>query len=164
MTKGELTKLITEQMESTEKRDLVEAWAKANAGKQIRKNNLPEGARLTREYWISLHFGEYDSKWGDYREKFTLSHRSTRGVVPFVNNLHEMNPCFYTGVDKRNAYRRQLLSNSGEMAGLVNAVNDVKAAVKNYRTALSQLEALAGYPNPETYELREIAEVIEEKK
>jgi len=163
MTASELRKLITSKIEDQTIPNRVMDWARKNAGKGLRKNNLPEGLTLRQNYGMT-HL-DFPSKNGDYNS-FLLAHRTVNVTVPDEQELRRLNTGWYEGLEERNLIRIQFLNNPDKVQDAADKITECRNLKEAYLKALSGLNVeYLDYRkpiSPDAYEIRQLVEI--EKK
>lgn len=164
-TLEDLREFITASMESRTVPDRVSEWCARNAGKGLRKNNLPEGTTISQRYTMTnLVTPEYYRNEGNAGYSFLLSHKIVNVVVPTVSELREKNPQYYAGLEERNAKRLELVNNHEDLRALLYNFNTLRYAARMYREAAHIYEETYNVELPDYYALRKLAGWIEERR
>jgi len=163
MTANELRKLIESKIEDQTIPNRVMDWARKNAGKGLRKNNLPEGLTLRQNCGMT-HL-DFPSKNGDYNS-FLLDWKTVNVVVPTEAELKARNTCWYEALEERNKIRIQFLNNPDKVQDAADKITDCANRRDAYLLSLSELNtAYLGYRqalDPDGYSIRALVEI--EKK
>lgn len=163
MTASELRALVTSKIEDQTVPNRVMEWVRKNAGKGLRKNNLPEGATISFRFGMThLVFPKKADEYTDY----LLSHRTVNVIIPDVAELRRLNSCWYEGLEERNKIRREFLGNE-EMTGRASRM--IQDCVRLKQAYLNILEMMNKHfldhqkpLSPDSYEIRKLVEI--EKK
>lgn len=163
MTNQELRSLIENKIEDEQIPATMLKWAEENQGKQLRSNNVPDGMIVRRQHGMTQIMNKDWWKDGTPHSSYLIDHNETGVLVPTPEQLKGKNPANYAGLEERNASRRNLLADPDKVEKLNQSISGCLLAVKVYRAAFANLEKVAGYPNPEVYDIQKWAGMIEEK-
>jgi len=131
MNVQELEKMIRDNIEDEETPARVLAWARENDGKGLRRNNIPEGFFIRKQYGMTnLQQPCYMNTGGREGGSYLLAHSET-GVTISVEYLLDHNPAYFAARQKRNAQRAEMLADPetlARVARLVTEAADTRAA------------------------------------
>lgn len=157
VTEEKVTEIINDHIEDTSAATMVAEWAKKNAGKALRSNNIPEETRIYKEKWRGTGLLLYVSNGPNFR--FKLSNDITNVKVPTVEGLREMNPAYFAGAEKRNKQRQAFLNDPDVTKEVTKELCVAVKAKTAFIQALHGLEEVI-YQVPDDYTLKHAVDVL----
>ena len=145
MTTSELKTLLREGMEDTTMAQRVRAWATQREGQAIAKNRIPEGFWVRREHGMThLETPNYTSSRGARGYSFLVAYKETGALVPSPEKLERLNTCYFSGANKRNALRADLLNDPVEQRQIAMLFTSARNHFLAFQKAKKELKAALG--------------------
>lgn len=140
-------------------------WVTTNQGKLLKKNNLPEGFFIDKNYGMTrLTNDAYCKGYFVNGYQYLMAYGEVNVTVPTPEVLLKQNTCYFSGRIERNIQRRKILANASLLACFAFNFTTMRGAVKLYREAHEQFKNTFGYPFPDDSHFARLAGVLDEKR
>lgn len=160
--------LLMGRVFSTAVPDMIAEWARDNAGRPLRSNNIPDGFRIEKFLGSTRLARCTRALSGATREdderdwSFLLARHDKHVQVPSVETLRRLNPGLYAGAEEHNADVKARLEDPARLEQEFLVFSEMRTAAAAYREALRIFNEMFDN-HPAIYPLKKLAGVIEER-